>query len=230
MLTDQINGRREAPPLQESAQPLPAPCLWEKGPDPAVKTPSARMDELIQALHQTYLKPRGYKKDRTSFRLFLPDGLCKIVNFQRNFYNTGDHCRFAINLGVYYESQAPVQNRAFKEYECVLRRRPSVSPYPEFWSIQPDTDLNALWSNVDTCFREIVLPWLDQFSTKESAIEKSIEWFGRGPVYPITVAELLISCGYGKALLPKLREEAKKRPRDQERFSQVIQKIEAPEG
>lgn len=30
------------------------------------------------------LKPLGYKKDGQNFRLFQEDGLCKIINFQRD--------------------------------------------------------------------------------------------------------------------------------------------------
>ena len=34
------------------------------------------------------LKPLGYKKDGQNFRLFQEDGLCKIINFQRDRWNT----------------------------------------------------------------------------------------------------------------------------------------------
>lgn len=55
------------------------------------------------------LKPLGYKKDGQNFRLFQEDGLCKIINFQRDRWNTKESIAFTMNTGIYFEKDVSIQ-------------------------------------------------------------------------------------------------------------------------
>ena len=52
--------------------------------------------ELLKKLY-AILKPLGYRKEASDYRLFRPDGLAQIVNIQRNKNNTAQCCMFTIN-------------------------------------------------------------------------------------------------------------------------------------
>ena len=56
---------------------------------------------LLSQLHAEVLKPQGWKKEGQNFRLFLPDGLCRIINFQKSAYNDAQLLSFYLNLGIY---------------------------------------------------------------------------------------------------------------------------------
>ena len=60
--------------------------------------------ELLKNLY-AILKPLGYRKEASDYRLFRPDGLARIVNIQRNKNNTAQCCMFTINIGVYFEKR-----------------------------------------------------------------------------------------------------------------------------
>lgn len=49
--------------------------------------------ELLKYLY-AILKPLGYRKEASDYRLFRPDGLARIVNIQRNKNNTAQCCMF----------------------------------------------------------------------------------------------------------------------------------------
>ena len=78
--------------------------------------------ELLKKLY-AILKPLGYRKEASDYRLFRPDGLAQIVNIQRNKNNTAQCCMFTINIGVYFEKGDVLSNRKFKEYDCQIRKR-----------------------------------------------------------------------------------------------------------
>ena len=78
---------------------------------------------LLKQIHEEILKPLGYRKDGANFRLYGRDGLCRIINFQRNKWNSRDHLEFVINTGSYFEKNVRIERLKFKEYECALRGR-----------------------------------------------------------------------------------------------------------
>ena len=87
------------------------------------------------------LKPLGYKKDGQNFRLFQEDGLCKIINFQRDRWNTKESIAFTMNTGIYFEKDVSIQNKKFKEYECLIRNRLLSD---KWWHIDADADCDAV--------------------------------------------------------------------------------------
>ena len=88
--------------------------------------------ELLSRVHREILKPAGFKKEGGNFRLIYPNGLSKIINFQRSMYNDDAECRFCINLGLYFQKDMQSPNLRFKEYECPVRQRALSS-----WQVSP---------------------------------------------------------------------------------------------
>lgn len=83
-----------------------------------------KFKELLKRLF-VLLKPLGYKKDEQNFRLFQENNIGRIINFQKNRYNTKDELSFTINVGIYDLSKDNFINFKFKEYECYFRERPA---------------------------------------------------------------------------------------------------------
>ena len=106
-------------------------------------TNDERFKELLTRLHAEVFKPRGWSKEGQNFRFFQPDGLCRIVNFQKSAYNDAEVLSFYINLGIYWEPQPEIMNRRFKEYECRVRGR--VHGNVEKWNIFEGRDMDKLF-------------------------------------------------------------------------------------
>lgn len=179
---------------------------------PPPLSPSSQMDQWVKTLFSTYCKPLGYKREGVNFRLILPDGLGKVVNFQRNQYNTAQTCSFTINTGIYFEQGSELGKTKFKEYECLIRGRPRITSPDPWWVIENGKSADEVWADVDKDFSQAVLPWLNQFPTKAKAVEKIIsdltETMGRGAALPLHMVQRLMDCGYGEVLLPMLKEES----------------------
>ena len=77
-----------------------------------------KFNELLIELHKI-LKPLGYRKEGANYRLFLSDGLCRIINLQKNRYNSKDKCEFVINIGVYFEKADVIDKRKFENHDFV---------------------------------------------------------------------------------------------------------------
>lgn len=129
-----------------------------------------RFKDLLSKLHTEVFKSRGWKKEGQNFRLFLPDGLCYIVNFQKSAYNDAEVLSFYINLGVYYEHQPEIVNRKFKEYDCFLRRR--ACGLTGQWNIFEARDMDKLFLELKTLFSDQAFPWFARFHDRATTIRQ----------------------------------------------------------
>ena len=134
--------------------------------------------ELVSRIHKEVLKPLGFRKDGNNFRLCHPDGLCKIINFQRSAFNPWFECRFTINMGIYYEPGEELENAKFKEYHCWIRNRAAkISPQYgwDYWWIISElekTDMELLYVELKTLLKENVMTWFGQFTSKKETEQK----------------------------------------------------------
>ncbi len=48
-----------------------------------------KFNELLRKIYEI-LKPLGYRKEASNYRLFSADGLCTIINLQKNKWNTNE--------------------------------------------------------------------------------------------------------------------------------------------
>ena len=131
-------------------------------------TNDQRFRDLLTRLHAEVFKPRGWKKEGQNFRLFLPDGLGRIVNFQKSAYNDAEVLSFYINLGIYWEPQPEITNRKFKEYDCRIRGR--VHGTGEKWNIFEGRDMEKLFLELKTLFEGQAMDRFDRLPSRKRAV------------------------------------------------------------
>jgi len=130
--------------------------------------------DLLSRLQKESLKAKGFKKSGNNFRLILPDGTSKLINFQKSAFNSDGECRFTINIGLYFQQDMDNPNLRFKDYECQIRTR--VSGVSErytgdhWWIITEVTDAEKLYTELLRLMEEDILPWLDQFESRRDVI------------------------------------------------------------
>lgn len=169
----------------------------------------ARFRALLSRVHET-LKPLGYGKDGANFRLYGGDGLCRIINFQKNRYNTREHLEFVINYGLYFEKEPEIQNRKFKEYECAERGRTHPDAGDSWWVLEPSTDQEALLESVRAGVAQ-ALESMDAFPTRECLIEALLSTEDGSEAsrrHPLSFhwAELLVEMGYRERVYERIRD------------------------
>lgn len=133
-------------------------------------TNDERFKELLTRLHAEVFKPRGWSKEGQNFRFFQPDGLCRIVNFQRSAWNDAQLLSFYINLGVYWESQVKVTNRRFKEHECRVRGR--VHGNVEKWNIFEGRDMDKLFLELKVLIEGRIMERFDTIPGREEVLAR----------------------------------------------------------
>lgn len=168
----------------------------------------------IVATNGLLLKEEGFRKRRHSFNRGTADGLVHVVNFwmapkeppawtrvpglrERLYGNV------RIDFGVY----VPAMKRSgvpksdwINEYDCQLRRTMGqlmiADGSPDLWWSLGDEHAEE---KARTALLEYGLPWLDQFSDRDSVLE----WFnavgptgiGMSPAGDLDIAEMLTSLG-----------------------------------
>ena len=154
--------------------------------------------ELLKKIY-AILKPLGYGKEASDYRLFRPDGLARIVNIQRNKNNTAQSCIFTINIGVYFEKGDVISNRKFKEYDCQIRKRVKSGENEEWWIIENDTDMEDLMESLQNVLGHIE-KWFNNFTSKEETIykilDRSAEKFSDTMIMSYPTAKLIAEMGY----------------------------------
>ena len=130
--------------------------------------------ELLANLHREILKPAGFKKENSNFRIIQPNGTCKILNFQRSMWNDGTECKLCINVGLYFQKDPQNPNLRFREYECQVRQRAGFLSlrYRDdlWWCLFEGRDMESLYADIRRVLTEDVLPWLDRFDTRQDVI------------------------------------------------------------
>ncbi|MEY8388658.1 DUF4304 domain-containing protein [Oscillospiraceae bacterium 38-13] len=166
----------------------------------------ARFRELLSRLREE-LGPQGWRKEGPSFRFFAPDGLCRIINFQKSRQNHSERLEFFINLGVYFEKDREVVNRRFKEYECILRQRLNPDGPGQEWRVQPETE--ELFQDLRAALTR-ARDWFSLFPTKEETIESILSGEAQKNSGTIVMhyftARLLTDMGYGDRVYAQIRD------------------------
>lgn len=169
--------------------------------------------ELLKGVYST-IRPLGFKKEDGDFRLYMPDGLCKIINFQRNKFNLQNECRFTINAGAFFGKENQTLNKRFTYTSCQLGLRQTYlcESYSgdKWWNIDGNTDLKELYREIVTFIFKYVLAYLDNFKSKVEVIKMIIEGnaseYSDIPVMNFKTARLLTDMGYVDHILPMIRD------------------------
>ncbi len=138
------------------------------------KALDTKFKELLSRIQKELLKQKGFKKSGSNFRQYLPDGTCKIINFQKSMFNGDGECRFTINVGLYFQKDMENIYSNFKEYECQIRTRVAgISQRyvgDHWWVLTEVTEVEKMYAELLTLMQEDILPWLDQFSCRRDVI------------------------------------------------------------
>lgn len=165
-----------------------------------------KFNELLMELHKI-LKPLGYRKEGANYRLFLSDGLCRIINLQKNRYNSKDKCEFVINIGVYFEKADVIEKRKFKEYDCQIRKR--LDRKEEWWRLDSETEIGEILQNLKGTLREID-EWFSLFPSKESVIRSILdgtaEQYSTCSVLHFYTAKMLVEMGFSAEVYQRIKD------------------------
>lgn len=162
---------------------------------------SERIDAVMKAHFGPSLRQLGFKKKGRNFRRRLSDAT-QIVNVQASQRNSGGQGQFTLNLGIYFPAAAKFVGRYEEldeptELDCPIRRRIGLlMPLHQdtWWSINPNTELDALSREVTDTLVRYGLPWFEQASRLESAVLDDDPHAG-----PTTKAALLMAMGNREA-------------------------------
>jgi hypothetical protein len=101
-----------------------------------------------------------------------------VANFQKSSSNTAEHIRFTLNLGIYSAriakglGERQITRPAAWHCQCELRSGLLRSdPHDLWWSIDGDTDLDALGAELASHVGSLAIPWVKQHVTDEALRE-----------------------------------------------------------
>lgn len=176
-----------------------------------------KFNELLRKIYEI-LKPLGYRKEASNYRFWGADGLCRIINLQRNKWNSNEQCEFVINIGVYFEKDSSVSNRKFKEYDCQIRKRLDKGEWTggEWWYLDSETDVEKLLQNIKPVLLYIE-KWFCFFPSKEAVIrmilDGTAERYSDVNVIHFQTAKLLVEMGYPSEVYELIKDTKTSRPK-----------------
>ena len=179
----------------------------------STKSVKEMFDETLLYCHLTVLKPLGWKKDGSNFRFIGEDGLCKVINFQKNKHNTKDLCEFFINMSVYIEKGQEIQNKKFHEWDGQVRKRTCTEG--GIYRIETGTNLVMMQEKISNIIKEEVLPFFGNFTDREEFIKILLS--GDAQKYSHTnclnydTCKLLSDMGYKKEVLEIIKTDKYKK-------------------
>lgn len=166
-------------------------------------------EKFKEFLNEIYyiVKPLDFRKEAFNFRTYGEDGLCKIINFQRNKWNKDDSLEFVINIGIYFREDKKLNSRKFKEYECAIRRR--IENNGKWWRIDCETDVEALCKSMEKELQWI-LKWFEPFESKDVVIRMILngtaEKYSDTTVFHYQTAKMLANMGYAKEVYHLIKD------------------------
>ena len=141
------------------------------------RKPAEKFDDLAKKIYLV-LKPLGYRKEASNFRLIQNGNLGKVINLQKSSYNNQECCSFTVNIGYYIEA-GNIENKRFKEYECIVRVRPACisDKYKKdtWWEITDNTDIEGLYKELEEFIYSDIIPFLNYCQSREDLIQKVID-------------------------------------------------------
>lgn len=130
------------------------------------------------------LKQAGFRKNSTHF--WKKDGeALQVINIQSSSWNNSAFGRFTLNIGVHFAEVAAMlpKNASMpdppKEYCCLIRRRVGMlmpAGGDHWWKVAPETDADAVATELSGVLREYVFPWLEKLQTISAAADEMAPW------------------------------------------------------
>ena len=164
-----------------------------------------KFKDLLNRVYIT-LRPMDFRKESCNFRKFDDDGLCKIINLQKNKWNTSDDLEFIINIGIYFTEDKTLNNPKFKEYECIIRKR--IEKNGKCWKIDKNTDIEELFEDIEKYLHKI-LKWFEHFENKDAGsrmiLNGKADKYSDTEVFYYQTAKMLANMGYEDAVCNRIK-------------------------
>lgn len=135
--------------------------------------------KAILAAANGVLKPAGFRKSGSTFRLFA-EGNCAIVNFQRSQSSTADELKFTINTGVVsrrlFEARKIFENdklETSKESDAHLRQRIGwllPDKQDKWWILSGSRTASTVVAEIAAALADLAVPYLSAHLTDEALI------------------------------------------------------------
>jgi uncharacterized protein DUF4304 len=142
---------------------------------------SEQIDYIIKVGIHPVLKREGFLKSSRTFRR-SHFGCVQIINIQGSWTNYDDKGQFTFNLGVYFPEAAKIHG-SFRitdrplESDCIVNQRighlmPVQRDY--WWDFDSKSNLDKIAQEAVSACMNYGLPWLDEHSTIEGALNFSL--------------------------------------------------------
>lgn len=136
--------------------------------------------KLTDILSEVY-KKKGFKKNGHVFRLNQANNIA-IIYLQKSKDNIPNGTKFTINIGIYFKSLdyfnsgEDVKNPIINDCQWKVRIGNLMQNKSDYWwTIQENSDLNLLSSELIDIFNSIILPAIQDRISDELYIEKLIK-------------------------------------------------------
>jgi hypothetical protein len=131
-------------------------------------TAPEQIDWFVSTVAAPLLKAKGFKRRRLGFSRPFTHGHDVLV-FQKSSWNTSEHAKFTVNLGIYWSRAQELLGRSivgvpFSDGDCtVFRRIGHIMPgrTDEWWSVRDEFPMDVR-DEVLTAIEEFALPWFER--------------------------------------------------------------------
>jgi hypothetical protein len=144
-------------------------------------TVEERLKHIAKELHETILRPHGFKKQAYNFKRKL-ESLSWMLNFQKSRWNTKDKCEFTVNCGIYIPGVRSFLDENWQDpknpstYDSLFHARlPQLAGEEDkWWTVRAklfssSTDKKVLLDIVERIRRD-ALPFFESLRTLEDVI------------------------------------------------------------
>jgi len=160
-----------------------------------------KFDFIIKKSFHSKLKPLGFKKKGNNFYL-KKEHLGLIINIQKSAYYSKQKIHFTINIGVFipeYYLTHDYHKNILPDYptepDCAIRSRiGQLKNQNDIWfDVDERTDPNILISEMDINLEQWILPYFNNFESKNSFVK----WLDSTDSRTHPLTKLIIFAEYG---------------------------------
>ena len=125
---------------------------------------SKKIATVVELGFSPLLKSAGFRKNGCHFHK-SENNVIQVVTIQSNRWNTAESGRFRVNFGIHFSEVAKTLRgtdrmpKIPKEHYCILRALFSVPDL--WWTVDRNSDVNAVAERLGVYWRDVIWPWLE---------------------------------------------------------------------
>lgn len=143
-----------------------------------------KYDQLYKDFVVPYFKERGFRTPASNFYIDLGD-FRKIVQFQKSQFNSRDHVKFTINVGIFDKlANEEFSDRPYgkklkspRPCDCILEKRIGgllPAHLDKWYQLDENTSIEEVKRNLENDITNYLLPYLNQFNSLEDVVNAYI--------------------------------------------------------